>query len=537
MTRARRVLALCAAAVVPMASAAALAAPRARAADVTPPSGGGRLDVLNLNGSAAGIQVTVRSGYSFVVEPDARVPRAEASIAADTSTATTSPADPGDSVDQLPGLYVPTATGCLIQAADRLPPPYGDTAAQILNPVDPALTYQYEHASVQYPNPAPGQDGLPQTATLGPDVQVSDPSGAVTVDAATGRAFASRGEASARAGAGAAATALPLGLTAGAIASTVTLRGSSTAAVSDAQTTVDDVSLTPPQLPLPPGIGAPLLHIGSLTVSAHAERRAGARTASGATSVEYAGVTFAGEAATLDQTGVHLAGAQPVTLQQLAAAFNQLVSVVPPTPPPAPLPLPVPTAGYQIPAPRLTPPAVSDTVGHGGNEDTASVAGLTFTVASAVPVPTVPGTGPPTGCQPPSPPTGAPSINPTPATVAVTLGAVSARAYGFGFPAASLSLGPLAGGLGSAPVPPAGSGPAVPPAVTATGGAAPAGAGQAARGESGLESLLVSGRLLSRPAVVALAAVLETLLLFSLLASYRAARPRPPEPDPGLDLV
>src|SRR5205807_7569959 len=118
---------------------------------------------------------------------------------------------------------VPVATGCIIpplaKGASQLPPPFGDVAVSVLNSVNPTLTYQYEHAYVQYPNPDPAQQGKPQTAVLGTDAKVSDPSGTVAGNATTGRAHAEPGAADAEAGAGAGVSSLPIGLNVGRISS------------------------------------------------------------------------------------------------------------------------------------------------------------------------------------------------------------------------------------------------------------------------------------------------------------------------------
>ena len=545
-SRRRRVLLAGAALALPALASAAAMSPHGARADLL--GGGAGLDVYNVQGSAAGIDVTVKSGYSFVAQPEGMVPRAQAAVA-DTASAVASPADPGDSIDTLPGLAVPVATGCIIpplaKGASQLPPPFGDVAVSVLNSVNPTLTYQYEHAYVQYPNPDPAQQGKPQTAVLGTDAKVSDPSGTVAGNATTGRAHAEPGAADAEAGAGAGVSSLPIGLNVGRISSTVQVRGTGGTALSDATTTLHDIDLTPPQLKLPPGVSPPLLHVGSLVVTAHSARRAGAPQATGSTSVEYAGVTFAGQSARIDHNGVTLLGHPAVALQQLADAFNQMVGMatggsVPPAPPG--LPLPPPPPGYSSPAPHLSTPVVSNQVSHGGDENTAGVVGLTLTFASPVPVPSVAGF-PPSGCSPPKPPSGQPvSVQPTPATYIVTLGNVSSSAYGLALPqAASLNtgLGSLdlgsAAGLSPLPSTDAGAGGGVAGGGTVAGGA-PTGAPQ----HGGLLHYLLDDALLSRPVVVSLASILELLLLLTLWASYRATlSPRiSPEASAGaMDLV
>src|SRR5712671_4898966 len=111
MTRRTRRLLAAIAAVAAAAPLAALGLPQ--------PAQAGSLDVFALHGSGAGVRVTVQTGYSFVVEPDAMLPRADAVIEADQVRALASPLDPGDSVDALPGLGVPTAEQDIVYGANN----------------------------------------------------------------------------------------------------------------------------------------------------------------------------------------------------------------------------------------------------------------------------------------------------------------------------------------------------------------------------------------------------------------------------------
>ena len=207
--------ALAAAAVVPL-LALPLLSGDARAA------GTSAFDAANLKGGCAALELTVKTGYSFVVEPDVLIPRAETAVQEGTSEAVASPADPGDSVDGLAALGIPQAEGYIVNGYPGAPSPF---AGQGLGKL-PAAAQQRRpdagHEPVQpgadlsrTSTPTPGypnaQSPGTQTATLAgtPNATFADPSGLLTVNAATAKSVAGDGMATADSGAGAAVTGAP----------------------------------------------------------------------------------------------------------------------------------------------------------------------------------------------------------------------------------------------------------------------------------------------------------------------------------------
>ena len=319
----------------------------------------GAFDAANLKGGCAALELTVKTGYSFVVEPDVQIPRAGTAVQEGASEAIASPADPGDLVDGLAGLGIPEAQGYIVNGYPGAPPPFAgqglgklppplNSAGQTLvqNPFNQALTYPYEHADAGYPN---AQSPGTQTATLAgtPNATFADASGLLTVNGTTAKAVAGDGSAVADSGAGAAATAtaptVPLGVgsipafgvSVGRVSAHSEAQVLASKVTEVATCTLNDVELAVP--------GAAAVHIGAVVATVHAERAIGAPRAISTESIEFTGVTVNGQGATLDQNGLRVGGQTITTLPASATT---------PTPPAGLLP---PSAG---PVP-LTPPTVS----------------------------------------------------------------------------------------------------------------------------------------------------------------------------------
>lgn len=509
------------------------------------------LDVYNLKANASPIEVAVKTQYSFLVYPDAQMPRATASIEGSQVMALASPADPGDGIDALPGLFVPQVEGQaqsgLAGGAGQAPEPFKTvltTAANVISVValaNPFLTTPYEHVQVTYPNvKSPGRQ---QAAYFGTDPSVADPTGSIAVQAAAGKVVADKDLAIADAGIGGALTVAPLGLHVGRSSAHVELHGSGDRATSDAVSEVHDVDLTLPGLSLPPGLPQlpslplsiqPLLHIGAIVSTVHTERVAGAPRATSTHSLQVAGVTVLGQAATIDDHGVHLMQ-QNASLQPIVDAVNQLFTVT------AGLNgqlRGLPLVGGQpiVPTGSMAGPLVGESLSHNGNEDSVTTSGLTLSLTGTLLLPseTTNLLGVPPQINPSSPPT----LVASPATFTITLAAAQSSAYGYVFPPLPLpSLPPLSSAepAGSAPAgglvgggyeTPAAS---VPTATeTATGGHPPS------HVSARPAASLLERSLLAKPLAVALASLAELLILAALVAAYRlpgASRTEPAAPD------
>jgi hypothetical protein len=287
-------------------------------------------DAANLRGGCAALELTVKTGYSFVVEPDVQVPRAGTAVEEGASEAIASPADPGDSVDGLAGLGIPEAQGYIVngypgapspfagQGLGTLPPPINSVGQTVVqNPFNQALTYPYEHADAGYPN---AQSPGTQTATLAgtPNAGFSDPSGMITVNGATARAVAGDGLAVADGGAGAAAAgttpgvplgvgSLPaLGVSVGRVSAHSEAHVLAGKVTEDATCTLNDIEVAVP--------GSAAVHIGAVVATVHAERTLGAARAISSENIEFSGVTVNGQGGTLDQKGLRVGGQTLTTL-------------------------------------------------------------------------------------------------------------------------------------------------------------------------------------------------------------------------------
>jgi len=470
------------------------------------------LDVYNLRGNAVPVEVTVQNAYSFLLYPDIQVPRANASIAAGHTTAIASPADPGDGTDSLPGLVIP-----MVEAGFSPAPGYKQISP-VFSVVNPVITYPFEHVQADYPDPhRPG----PVSGTFGVDPSVSDPTQTFGVHAAVGKVTAGDGMGIADAGAGAGISAPALGLSIGRVSSHVELHNLGSTVTSDAVSELDNVDLSPPGLVTPPGGSGAPLHIGSIVATAHSERTSDAPQATGTHKLEFAGVLVAGQAATIDDSGVHLLH-QNIALGPLVQAINTLFAAA--SGPNGSLKS-VPIVGGQaiIPAGSMAGPIVKEAVSHNGNEHSASISGITLSMRGTIVAP--PGLSPILK--------GSGSITQPPVATAVTytitLATASSSAYGYTFPPLPPTLPvlpPVETGFtgGELTIPPA---ELTPPSTEAPPTTTPSTAGG---GQQGGRPRLVltstSTDLVAKPIVLTVAALAETLLLSALAASYRL-RPRP----------
>ncbi|HZS13732.1 MAG TPA: hypothetical protein VFC09_03950 [Candidatus Dormibacteraeota bacterium] len=546
MTRRNRRLVTAMVAVAAAAPLAALGLPdAARAAS---------LDAFSAAGSGAGVRVVVQSGYSFVVEPDAMLPRAAASIEADTVQALASPLDPGDSVDSLPGLGVPTAegdveystvNGCCPAPLPALPlPPPPPQLGQTVNPLittyvapwNPQLTTPYEHAQVTYPDPTrPGaqQAGFPVGSSGPVPPDFTDLLGLLSAQSSLGSVSASQGAGVADAGAGSAVSVPAMGLHIGRVSSHVDVHGDATGTVSNVVVTLHDVDLGQPSIPgitvpATPG-GTALLHIGVLVVSATAQRTAAAAHAVSHSSFEASGVTVAGQAARLDQNGLSVEGSP----SPLDAAAQQVIAALNSTSPGCTVQTPVNVPGLgsitSQPSLHVDTPSIRDQLTHNGNEDSVDVNGPTLCIASSVPVP------------------GSNGFAATPTIYSITLGSVSSSAYGVSFPSdgGSVTFSPtLSDTSGSVPGGAAGIDTTT---VTNPGtGGSGAGSGPPAPVPSHPAGhtlfAVLTGGILSRRVVVTVAVLAELALLGTLWSSWllsRGARRRGLDDSPTtrMDLI
>jgi hypothetical protein len=518
MTRRTRRLLAAAAMVAAAAPIAALGLPQ--------PAGAASLDVFAVRGSGAGVRVTVQTGYSFVVEPDAMLPRADAVIEADQVHALASPLDPGDSVDALPGLGVPTAEQDIQQGAAPCPcaPVVGagiSTFAALFNPV---LTVPYEHAEAIYPNPAspgPQHAAFPRGSADSIPPDFPDLFGLISAHSSTGSVTAGQGTGTADAGVGSAVSIPALGLRIGRISSHVDVHGDGTASVSDVSTTLHDID-----------VGAPaLLHIGTMVLTATTQRSAGAARATSHTNLEATGVTVAGVAARFDQNGLSVQGSP----SPLNAAAQQIISSLnsPQCTPAAPVDVPGLGSTTSQPQFRIGPPTLQDQVTHNGNEDTVAMTGPTLCIATSAPIPGTSG-----------------GIAATPTIYTITLGSLSSSAYGVSLPAdtastdfssafpdtgASLTVG----GASGADTTTVNGGDTA--AAAPTTGTTPPGNSAGRPAPRGLYAVLTGG-ILSRRVVVTVAVLAELALLGTLWSSWllaRSARRRAADQSPTtrMDLI
>ncbi len=478
-------------------------------------------DAANLRGSCSALELTVKTGYSFVVEPDVQIPRAGTVVEEGASEAIASPVDPGDSVDGLAGLGIPEAEGYIVNGYPGAPSPFagqglgtlpapinGAGQALVQNPFNQALTYPYEHADAGYPN---AQSPGTQTATLAgtPNATFGDPSGLLTVNATTARAEAGDGLAVADSGAGAAVAAAPPAVPAG--VSSLPAFGVSIGRVSahseahvlaskvteDATCTLDDVELAVP--------GSAAVHIGAVTATVHAERALGAAHAVASEKIEFTGVTVNGQGATLDQNGLRVGG-HAITTLPAATTPTPPAGLLPPSAGPVPLSAPtVSVAGSDVAQSQPTP-------------DEASIAatGATVTITSTTPIPNA------------IPPSG---VSATPTVYTLHIASLAGEAYGLAAstdtPSAGLGqvatgvAGVLGGGLGG---------------LGSSGSSA--GTSQTHAGSAGQPDTLASIAVtpVQRAIVLVISSLLEALLLVGVARNYVRGRRRIAAPLDTTDL-
>ena len=479
-------------------------------------------DAANLTGGCAALEVTVATGYSFVVQPDIQIPRAASTVEEGHSDALASPVDPGDSVDALAGLGIPEAEGYIVngypgapspfagQGLGKLPPPLDSVGQTLLhNPFNPALTYPYEHAEAGYPNATkPG----PQTATYlgGPNASAADPSGAFTVNAGSATATAGDGFASSDGGAGTAATAttpavpslvsIPaLGVSAGRVQAHSEAHVLPGKVTHDATCTLHDVEIAVP--------GAAAIHVGAVTAAVHTERSLNASRATATENIEFSGVTVNGQGATLDQNGLTVGGHKVTSLPQPTTA---------PTPPPLlpqPSNVPVSTAPPIVSVSGTTVTTKQPT----DDEVSVSATGATVTIKSATPLPNG------------VPPTG---VSSTPTVYTLNIASLSSESYALpASTAGGLGLGDvigavtgiLGGGVGAYNSPSSGT------------------AGSPAQnhpGSGGLPDTLAAVAVTpaQRGLILAISSLLEGLLLAVVVRNYLRSRRRVAAPAETTDL-
>jgi len=488
----RRALAMTAIAAVPLACLAL--APMSEAGASSPFGSGAAtpFDAYIASGDASCLELTVNvSGYSFIVQPDARVPRATASISEGESGALAAPADPGDSVDALAGLLIPREEGqiaggidgALAQTKIPFPLDVGNTLLSVANPVNPHLEYPIEHASAAYPDPT-GSPGDQESKFLGaPNASFRDPTGVISADGTAGDAKAGAAYATADAGAGAATSVSALGVSAGRIASHALSQVSATAVTNDVSCTLHDVTIAPP------GSGRSL-HIGTLAATLHTERTLSGNRAASRRTLQLADVTLNGK--------------------NLIAAGGGDIALPPGVPGTITVPQPPPCTSLPLPCSSLPQPPVSlqsmslggtthtETLGAANNEDTSAMTAATVTLQTTAPVPS---SIPPSGSGNP--------ITAAPTTYTLQLANLDSSAYGL--PSASpLLTNPSFGGV---------------PGLGAFGGVTQ-NLGLGSPGTPGTRpvasTITIPGIAAAiRWPVVALAALMESLLLTSLLLRRR----------------
>jgi hypothetical protein len=521
----RLVRALLAAPALALTAAPAATIARAQPAPSVP------FDAYIASGDASCLELTVNiAGYSFVVTPDVRMPRATSTVSEGQAAALAAPIDPGDSVDALSGLVVPREEGQLASGLDSgsaqvslpLPAAPGTTVVEALNPYNPSLEYPIEHASATYPNPR--SSGPQQANYLGANnLAVSDPTGLFSLDGTAGTAKADAQSAAADAGAGSAVSVAPIGFNVGRLAVHAQSAVGQTSVTSDVSCALGDVTVAPP------GAGYSF-HIGALDASLHTEKTLAGQKATARPSLHLSGITVT------QTSGGH------TTTTDLSPAGNTVsvpgpLSYVALPQPPA---LPAGTAVPSVQSLALAGTSTASVLSSRDNEMTSTLSAATLTMQTILPVPTTVPTGPPpcltepqqlAQCLPslvPVPSGGGPPVTTAPATFTVQLAHLDSTAYGFN----AAALGPLpANGSG-------GGGPVGSPAV---GG--PVGASGGSPGSAGTKPVSATVNVAGTPGfirwpVVALAALLEALLLTALFFRRRAAlraRPGPP-PDSFVDM-
>ncbi|MBV8194065.1 MAG: hypothetical protein JOY80_00910, partial [Candidatus Dormibacteraeota bacterium] len=352
-------------------------------------------DAFIASGDASCLEMTVTiNGYSFIVVPDVRLPRATASISEGQSGALAAPADPGDSVDALPGLLFPREEGQIANGIDsgmaKFPIPFpvdvGSTLLQVANPFNPHLEYPIEHASANYPDPSSqGDQDASYLGASSPDVR--DPSGLFTVDGTLGDAKAGASYATADAGAGTAVSVPTVGVSVGRIDSNATAQVTDTKVSDDVSCTMQDVTVSPP------GVGSPL-HIGTLKATLHTERALTGSEATSSRSLQLADVTINGSNV-LQQGGVD--GSQLTVPAQLSSVSNPVpqpsgCSALPGNPQCSQIPT-APAWIQSVSFGGTSNPADQKT--SGGNQIASALTAATVTVQSTMPVPATIPSGPP----------------------------------------------------------------------------------------------------------------------------------------------
>ena len=525
-----RVRLVAAAVLAPAVALAGAPGPRGAAAATAPPI---PFDAYIANGDASCLELNINiAGYSFTVEPDVRMPRASSSISEGQSGALAAPIDPGDSVDSLGGLLVPREEGQLASGLDAasanipipIPGDPGNSAVKALNPINPALEYPIEHASASYPQP--GTTAAQESTYLGAgNIAAADPTGLLSVDGTAGHAKADAQSATADAGAGAALSVSLLGLSVG--------RFSAHASAQVGQASVsDDVSCTLGNVDFsPPGTGYSL-HLGSLTATLHSERSLKASKATSTPSLQISGMsvtqTSGGKTTTTNLSPAGNTVTVPAALSNVAI----------PQPPSLPLPIPTPASLQSL---ALTGSTSGSALSSANNEVTSSMSAATLTMQTTAPVPTSIPTGPPAcltnpqeiaQCLPSLIPTGGGlPITSAPATYTLQLASLDSRAYGFVSSSAATGFSVSGGGAPSSALGSPGSS-----------GSAATGTGQP--GTPGTKPVSATLTVAATAAtirwtVVALAGLLEALLLAALILRRRSAAraPGPPSsPDSYVDM-
>ncbi len=472
-------------------------------------------DATNLRGGCAALELTVGTGYSFVVQPDVQIPRATSVVENGASQAVASPADPGDGVDSLAGLGVPEGEGYIVngypgapspfagQGLGKLPPPLNSVGQTLIgNPFNPALTYPYEHADAGYPNAtSPGT----QTATLGggPDLTLADPSGLLALNAGTAKSVAGDGFATADAGAGTAATAaapglasLPaLGVSVGRVSAHSEAHVLADRVTHDATCTLHDVEIAVP--------GSAALHIGAVVATVHSERALAAPAATATETVQFTGVTVNGQGATLDQDGLRVGGRTITTLPAGGGV------ALPPCPS---LPVTLPTTSCP-PPPSVDVAGTSVTRKQPTPDETAIAAsGATVTIHSTTPIPNA------------VPPTG---VSNTPTVYTLRIASLTSESYGLAASNSGAGLGDVAGGVVG---------------ILGGGGlgstSAGAGTTQAHPGTPGTAGALASVMVTpaQRAIILVISSLLEGLLLVVVARNYIRSRRRVAAPVETTDL-
>ena len=510
--RARLALTAIAAPAVIVATAPAPSAATAATAPAIP------FDAYIAGGDASCLELTLNiGGYSFVVEPDVRMPRATSTISEGQSSALAAAIDPGDSVDALAGLTIPREEGQLAGGIDSgsasipipIPGDPGNQVVQALNPINPSLEYPIEHASASYPKA--GSTADQESTYLGAsNIAAADPTGLLSLDGTVGDAKAGAQSATADAGAGSAFSVSLLGLNVGRFAAHSQSQVGATSVSEDESCTLGDVNFSPP------GTGFSL-HIGSLTAKLHSERTIAGHKATSTPSLQVSGMsvtqTRGGKSTTTELSPAGNTITVPPSLRSVA--LPQLSQL------PLPLPLPVPASIQTV---GLTGTSTSSALSSASNEVTSSMSAATLTMQTTAPVPTQIPTGPPAcltnpqeiaQCLPSLVPSGSGlPITSAPATYTLQLASLDSRAYGFILPSAASGGFTIPRG--------------VPSSASGIGAAGSAASGTGTPGSPGTKPVSATVNVAGTSAtirwtVVALAALLEALLLAALFFRRRSA--------------